>query len=312
MPLLLPALLWLIPLCQVIVCDPTSPSESRTQSLDTSNTTFVGNNSVNLITTASTLTTKQSTSSPIPEITGNRQSTRERLLHVIDTEWEDYYWDNEDNVDEKFTTKPSPAPLIPCPYDRCKHLEPECKEIQRKAGGNCLCPGVSGFKIPPDSPRIAEVNAGEKGISVGWCSPMSTVQGYRVLYGTTDSQLEKGPILNNTHRMFPIENLLPGTSYTVCVVAFNDAGESPANVEEEDGGWETGATGPCRVLHTSSSSTSHIYLGIGVGLAMLMVLGLAVLGYFSWKRRKGNMKVFGGEEMGIRNYSYKAESMDKL
>ncbi|OCT84060.1 LRRN4 C-terminal-like protein [Xenopus laevis] len=313
MPLLAPGLLLLIPLIQVVVCDSISPSESG---LDTANITFVGNNSVNLTTIASTLTTNQSTSSPTPEITANRQSTREHVLHVTDNRWDDYYWDlnNEDNVDEKFTTKPPPAPLIPCSYDRCKHLEPECEEIQRKAGGNCLCPGLDGPTIPPDSPRIAEVNAGEKGISVGWCSPMSTVQGYRVLYGTTDSQLESGPILNNTYRLYAIENLLPGTSYRVCVVAFNGAGESPVNAveDEEDDGWETGTPGPCRVLHTSNSSKSHIYLGIGVGLAMLVVLGLAVLGYFLWKRKRGSMKLFGGEEMGIRNHSYKAESTDNL
>ncbi|NP_001106604.1 LRRN4 C-terminal-like protein [Xenopus tropicalis] len=298
----------------MVVCGPTSPSENGTQSLETSSRIFVGNDSVNLTTTAPVLTTNQSTRSLIPEVTGNRQSTREHLLYVTDDGWDDYYWDSPDNFDEKSTTKPPPAPQTPCPYDRCKHLEPECEEIQRKAGGNCLCPGLNGPTIAPDSPRIAEVIPGDKEISVAWCSPMSTVHGYRVLYGAPDSLLERGPILNNTYRLYAIENLLPGTSYRVCVVAFNGAGESPVNggEVEEDDGWETGTLGPCRVLHTSSSSKSHIYLGIGVGLAILAVLGLAVLGYFLWKRKKGNMKVFGGEEMGIRNQSYRAESMDKL
>ncbi|KAM4722461.1 LRRN4 C-terminal-like protein [Rhinophrynus dorsalis] len=252
---------------------------------------------------------------PLPGITRNRRSTPEHIQYITGG-FGEYYDYDDDNSEEKTITTPPQAPLGPCPYDRCKHLEPECDEIQRKAGGNCLCPGLTGPNVLPDSPRLGQVVAGDRVASVSWCSPMSTVQGYIVMYGTPEGPLERGPILNATYRFYSIEGLLPNTPYKLCVVAFNDAGESTVTTAEEDesGGWERGIPRPCGVIRTSGSQWSHIYLGVGVSLAILTgIVGLAVLGYLLW-RRKGvmRMKEDGGEEMGVQNQSYKADSVEQL
>ncbi|KAG8437983.1 hypothetical protein GDO86_008609 [Hymenochirus boettgeri] len=288
-----------------------APNKIDMQSVEINSTTVFNNSSSSFTTTVPIWINNQSSNPQTPDSTRTRRSTPDHIWYVTGRE---YYDDYEENSDENSTT-PHPVPLHPCPYDRCKHLEPECEESQRKAGGNCLCPGLDGPTIPPDSPRLSEVTSRDTEVVVGWCSPMSTVQGYKVLYGVLNGQMENGPILNTTFRLYTIENLLSGASYRVCVVAFNEAGESPIHFDEEgeSNGWENGFLSPCSVIHMSSSSFSHIYIGVGVGLAaMVVILGLTIVGYIVWKRKSKSMKIVEGEEIGIQNQSYKAGSMDQL
>ncbi|XP_040184933.1 LRRN4 C-terminal-like protein [Rana temporaria] len=249
-----------------------------------------------------TITTASNQSSAIQHTKVTKsQTTRERLLYVTSGSEEDYYDADEDAT----VSLPPPVSMKPCPFNRCEHLSPTCEEIRSKAGGNCLCPGIDGPNVKPDPPKLDQVLLADREVTVNWCSPSSTVNIYRVLYQGPDSHLEKGPDLNASYRSYSITNLLPATQYTVCVVAINNAGESPAEIDAEED-LEGSKRGHCRILHTTNSKMSHIYIGIGVGLGVLAVV-MIVMGILlcNRKRRKGRMDV-EEKEMGTTNHSYVA------
>ncbi|KAG8437981.1 hypothetical protein GDO86_008607 [Hymenochirus boettgeri] len=249
-----------------------------------------------------------------PDDTWNFLSTQGKIQYISDGGGVDYYED-DNNSEPNESSTPMYGSAKPCSYDRCKHLETPCEETQRGSGYHCLCPGIDGPSIPPDPPRLVRVIPGESGASLSWCSPLSTVVGYRVLYGTKGSLLDRGPSLNATFRFYSLENLVPDTPYRLCVIAFNEAGESKIKInKDEEEGLDWNKPSPCMMLHTFSFNKSRIYLVIGVSLAAVaVVMGLSVLGY--WLGRKGRSRtrnLMRGEEMGISNLSFKAESVEQL
>ncbi|XP_056383124.1 LRRN4 C-terminal-like protein [Hyla sarda] len=235
--------------------------------------------------------------------TKKHQSTVDKIEYIIGGSEEDYYDD-----DEAPTVAPtSPVTKHSCQYNRCEHLASTCEEIQRQAGGKCLCPGIDGPERTPDSPPIKEVLLGDSHITINWCSPSSTVRGYRVLHGEPGGSLEKGLDVNASFRSYTIDNLHSGSLYTVCVVAFNEAGESQVGDMEDrpDGSMP----GPCRTVQTTMQS---LYLGLGLGLAAVAVL-LVILGYCLWRRKRNKTEMEANiEDRGIPNYTYKAGSIDQL
>ncbi|XP_056384463.1 LRRN4 C-terminal-like protein [Hyla sarda] len=247
-----------------------------------------------------------------PDVTRSLKTTQEHILYLTEhVDYDDY--ENEDDGDEVFTDIPHFSNEA-CPYDRCKHLQLPCDEIQKRLGGRCLCPGISGSSIIPDSPRLKQVTPGQTQIEVNWCAPLSTVQSYRVLYGTPEGPLEMGPSLNQSYRFFSITNLLSGTAYRVCVVAINEAGQSqvqPGDGQNEGFNQED-IVGPCSTFHTLQGS--YVYLAIGFGLAILAgVLGVSILIYwFSSRKKVRSIKRARGDDIGVTNMSFKAESTENL
>ncbi|MEE6522406.1 hypothetical protein FKM82_020939 [Ascaphus truei] len=321
MALLLPPLLLLLllPVCLTTSVASTSPPEGGNSTQPWGNNhTDAGGNSTELGsskpdsgTTNAPNKLPGASAHPSPEVTRGHRSTPERILYLFGGDVEDYY-DDEDDDDDRGRTIPTPPsprlPLYPCAYDRCRHLEPPCEETQRMAGGGCLCPGVTGPAVAPDPPRMGQTLSGEGGASVSWCSPQSTVLGYRVLHGAPGGSLVRGPPLNASYRFYSIGGLLQDTHYRVCVVAFNEAGESSAEEGEEED-----RSGPCRLLHTSGSRGPQIYLGLGVGMAALAgVLALAGLGWWVWGRGRRKGEGVGGEKMGVPNPFYQGESEEQL
>lgn len=234
-----------------------------------------------------------------------QKSTADKIEFIIGGAEEDY----EDDYDDEASTVAyaSPGTKLSCRYDRCEHLAPTCEEIQSHAGGNCLCPGIDGPELKPESPPLTVVLLGDTQMTINWCSPSSTVRGYRVSHGEPGGSLEKGPDLNGSFRSYTIDNLQPGSLYTVCIVAFNEAGESQVDeVEDRPPG---SMPGPCRTVQTTMKS---LYIGIGLGLAALVGL-LLILGFCLWRikinktKREANL-----EETGISNFTYKAGSIDQL
>ncbi|KAM8939241.1 LRRN4 C-terminal-like protein [Pelodytes ibericus] len=255
------------------------------QTWDNSSTHQSSNNPSSVTTIGPQWINNQSSAPPLTKVTQTDQSTREPILYITGGTGEDYY---EDYTDDAAPSASPETPVIPCTYDRCKHMEPLCEETQGRAEGNCLCPGIAGPKIIPDVPRLGQIIPGVKGVSVSWCSPMSTVHGYKVLYGPPDGLLEQGPILNASYRFYSIEGLLSDTTYKVCLVAFNKAGESLVTVEEHLER-EPNTPNSCTIISTTSSKDLYIYIGIGVGLATLVgLLGLSVFGCWMCYRRKAS------------------------
>ncbi|OCT81728.1 LRRN4 C-terminal-like protein [Xenopus laevis] len=268
------------------------------------------------IITVTTVGISQSTLSLNPNNTWRERSAIEHIQSINGGMDVEYYDDKDDNDSEaKVILPPSSDYLKPCDYDRCKHLEVPCNETQKAGGFHCLCPGVDGPSVPPDPPRLMQSVPEESGVSLRWCSPLSTVRGYRVLHGTSGNPLQSGPVLNSTYRFYFIEKLFPDTSYRVCVVAFNEAGKSKVDVgEDEEENWDWGKPGACRIIHTTVTKASRILLWTGVTIAVMAgMMGLAALGY--WLRRRGrrkHRKIERGVEMGISNLSFRAESVEQL
>ncbi|KAM4018726.1 LRRN4 C-terminal-like protein [Anomaloglossus baeobatrachus] len=235
-----------------------------------------------------------------PHPTQKDRSTREGIEFIIGGSEEEY--DYED--DGATVASTSSVTKLSCQYDRCEHLAPTCEEIQWQQGGHCLCPGVDGPEFIPDFPSVRDLLLGETQMTINWCSPSSTVRGYRVLYGKPGGSPEKGPNLNTSFRSYTIDNLDPASQYTVCVVAFNEAGESP--VEEEEDRPAGSKPGPCMTVHTSMTS---LYIGVGIGLAALAGL-LIILGFCLWSRKRNKAKREAKlEDGGASNYTYRAGSI---
>lgn len=309
-------LLLLLPLCATI---PGLHAEwnNTAETEENKNNTIPLNNTTSPSTTVSPdYESEQSSVAQPRKITQSHKTTRERIQFITeDIDYEDYE-DDEDNGYKQHFTLPPQVSYEPCPFDRCKHLELPCSEIQKSTGGKCLCPGISGRSIPPDAPHLNVITPGQTGLSVSWCSPLSTVQGYRVLYGPPEGPLEKGPFLNQSHRLFSIPNLVPGMKYRVCVVAINDAGES--QLEDSDGEeglpGPGGIAGPCGIYKTFDPYGSYIYLSVGIGLAILAgLIGIFVFVYWiRCRKRSRKIKRAFGEEMGVTNMSFKADSVENL
>ncbi|XP_069821572.1 LRRN4 C-terminal-like protein [Dendropsophus ebraccatus] len=252
---------------------------------------------VSSLTTAAPFLDKNQTS--VTQLT-TQKSTRSRIEFIYGGSEEEYDYDD----DETLTVAPTfPVATVPCQYDGCKHLASTCEEIRLNSGGKCLCPGIDGPKSTPDSPPLKEVLPGDSQVTLNWCSPSSTVHGYRVLHGEPGKTLEKGPDLNTSFRSYTIDRLNPGTLYTVCVVAFNEAGESQVGEVEDR------PAAPCKTVQTTMQS---LYIAIGVGLTAVAGL-LFILAYFLLRRKQNKMKTESNlEDRGISNYTYKAGSVDRL
>ncbi|XP_063293635.1 LRRN4 C-terminal-like protein [Pelobates fuscus] len=274
----LSSILLFLPLCMNTTGSIAFPNdEYKTESWD-------NNSTQRHTTTTPRWITNQSSGLLLTKITKRPSSTSDIIVYITGGIGDDYYDD-----EEVPPTRPPHMPVSPCPYDHCKHLEPPCEESQKRAENNCLCPGVQGPTIRPDVPKLRQIVPGDRDVAVSWCSPMSTVHGYRVLHGPQEGLLERGPVLNTSHRFYSIAKLLPGTAYKVCVVAFNRVGESPVDTEDEHFEQDPNTSGPCRIINTTSK---YLYIYIGLGLTVLAVLMvLAIIGYCICKRRRGSKTV---------------------
>ncbi|XP_001513528.3 LRRN4 C-terminal-like protein [Ornithorhynchus anatinus] len=193
--------------------------------------------------------------------------------------------------EEETTASPSPRP-VPCDYDSCRHLQLPCKELQRRSRQPCLCPGLSSQNQPPDPPRLGEVQIwAEEGRAVlHWCAPASPVREYRLQFWEDGGDPRRGPALNNSLRQAPLYPLRPGASYLVCVVALNDAGESPT-VEGDGEGFrgkgEAELFGPCRRISVPPRPQTYVHVAVGIGVGLASVSCLALLWHFCLRDRWG-------------------------
>ncbi|XP_069464376.1 leucine-rich repeat neuronal protein 4 [Ambystoma mexicanum] len=136
------------------------------------------------------------------------------------------YMPEMDYEDEEEEEAASPYKITVCDYHPCKHLQKPCHEIQRVS--SCYCPGLSADNVLPDPPRLKEVSEiTDTSVQIHWCAPNSIVHRYQLAYHPDGS--EDPTVVDDlyvTARQYTLYNLLPDTTYQVCMVAVNKAGSS--------------------------------------------------------------------------------------
>ncbi|KAM6128251.1 leucine-rich repeat neuronal protein 4 [Pterocles gutturalis] len=139
------------------------------------------------------------------------------LIHFVD----DY------NYDEQSTETPVQLAYTSCDYNPCRHLQKPCSELQSVS--QCLCPGMSREDEVPDPPSLREVSeVTDSSAQIRWCAPNSVVHTYELMLhaqGNEDRQFVLDNIYS-TARQYTLYNLLPYTTYHICVTASNKAGSS--------------------------------------------------------------------------------------
>ncbi|XP_078516608.1 LRRN4 C-terminal-like protein [Lissotriton helveticus] len=244
----------------------------------------------------------------LPKSTGppsrGLRTTLTRILFAIpDREEYDYTAEDEDeDLSEPATPR---APAVPCDYDRCRHLQVPCEELQQLS--RCLCPGVSGSHVRPDPPRLGDIQESEGVLTVHWCSPSSTVDQYRVEVRRDDSlEAVRTDTVNSTHRLITLEGLQSGKSFVVCVVAMNQAGSSEVNQAEY---------GPCRKVQMSGTQLRYLYVALGASAAALLLVAILGVAYYYHSRRKKSLLHSSRDTTvpsGVPNMSYRSESIEQL
>uniref|UniRef100_A0A4W3GKS5 Fibronectin type-III domain-containing protein n=1 Tax=Callorhinchus milii TaxID=7868 RepID=A0A4W3GKS5_CALMI len=196
--------------------------------------------------------------------------------------WGDEYEYEEE--DQETVTEPVPGVTTRlCDYDRCRHGQRPCAELQLLAGPSnpCLCPGMADEDAPPDPPQLLPpTTITDSSAQLHWCEPLSTVRGYRLLLSNDGpAHRPDGPPLAPDARLHTLTGLRSATAYRVCVEAFNAAGQSrrlegvaPRSSPERrhlDGpGLELG---PCRRFTTKPSRYTVAAVGASGLLALLLV-----------------------------------------
>ncbi|NXW48159.1 LRRN4 protein, partial [Nyctiprogne leucopyga] len=159
----------------------------------------------------------------LPQVNSTRTSAQAEpaptrsLIHYVD----DY------DYDDHSTETPVQLAYTSCDYNPCRHLQKPCSELQRAS--QCLCPGMSREDEVPDPPRLREVSeVTDSSAQIRWCAPNSVVHTYELMLhaqGNEDRQFVLDNIYS-TARQYTLYNLLPYTTYHICVTASNKAGSS--------------------------------------------------------------------------------------
>ncbi|XP_075829546.1 LRRN4 C-terminal-like protein [Microtus pennsylvanicus] len=196
--------------------------------------------------------------------------------------------DYEEEDNEALTT---PSGAVQCDYDRCRHLQVSCKELQKVGPVACLCPGLTREDQQPDPPRLGEVQIlAEEGCAVvHWCAPFSPVNHYWLLLWEGNSAPHKSGPFNATVRRAELKGLKPGGSYDLCVVAANDAGESRVPGADAEGpeNWAEPSFGPCRKLIMPPRPVTLVHAAAGVGTALALLSCAALVWHFCLRERWG-------------------------
>ncbi|NXG00291.1 LRRN4 protein, partial [Sakesphorus luctuosus] len=167
-----------------------------------------------------------------PQLTPSRSSAQPE---PAPTRPPSHYIDDYD-YDEQPKETPVQPGHISCDYNPCKHLQKPCSELQSVS--QCSCPGMSAEDEVPDPPRLREViEVTDSSALIRWCAPYSVVHTYELMLhaqGHEDRQFVMDNIYP-TSRQYTLYNLLPYTTYNICVTASNKAGSSQITGQEIPG-----------------------------------------------------------------------------
>ncbi|NXI86511.1 LRRN4 protein, partial [Rhipidura dahli] len=143
-----------------------------------------------------------------------------------------------DDYDYEEQPKEIPVQLahIACDYNPCRHLQKPCSELQSIS--QCSCPGTTSEDEVPDPPRLREViEITDSSAQIRWCAPYSVVHTYELILHDQDNE-DRQFVMDNiypTARQYTLYNLLPFTTYHICVTASNKAGTSQTTGQEIPG-----------------------------------------------------------------------------
>ncbi|NWI96389.1 LRRN4 protein, partial [Pitta sordida] len=200
-----------------------------------------------------------------------------------------------DDYDYDEQPKETPVQLSPnpCDYHPCRHLQRPCSELQSVS--QCFCPGMSRDEDVPDPPSLREVaEVTDSSALIRWCAPNSVVHTYELVVhaqGKENRQLITDNIYP-TARQYTLYNLLPYTTYHICVTASNKAGTSQTTGQEIPGN-------SCTSFKTKPSYVSvFAALSAASGLFLITTIILSVCLCKACKKPQG-------EQYGTHLVSYK-------
>ncbi|XP_026649079.2 leucine-rich repeat neuronal protein 4 [Zonotrichia albicollis] len=298
--------------------DHSSPSPAGTEQLQTelrtTHTTFPQEGTLNQSTSAystggtgvphSTSHHSRSSATPArqgapqtspPELNPTRSSAPSR---AVPTTPSPHYTDDY-NYEEPREEGPVQTAQAACDYNPCRHLQKPCKELQNIS--RCSCPGTSREDEVPDSPRLrAVIEITDSSAQIRWCAPNSVVHSYELMLRAQDSE-DRQFVMDNiypTARQYTLYNLLPFTTYHICVTASNKAGSSQTT---------TGQEGPGNSCTSFKTKPSYKYVFAGLSAASgLFLITTIILSVCLCKACKKPQS----EQYGTHLVSYKNPAFD--
>ncbi|XP_066033957.1 leucine-rich repeat neuronal protein 4 [Chamaea fasciata] len=208
-----------------------------------------------------------------------------------------HYTDDYD-YDEQAKETPEQTAHTACDYNPCRHLQKPCRELQNVS--KCSCPGTSREDEIPDPPRLREViEITDSSAQIRWCAPYSVVHSYELMLRAQDDE-DRNFVMDNiypTARQYTLYNLLPFTTYQICVTASNKAGSSQTTGQEIPGN-------SCTSFKTKPSY-KYVFAGLSAasGLFLITTIILSVCLCKACKKPQS-------EQYGTHLVSYKNPAFD--
>ncbi|XP_062345417.1 leucine-rich repeat neuronal protein 4 [Cinclus cinclus] len=208
-----------------------------------------------------------------------------------------HYTDDYDYEEQPKETPVQTAHMA-CDYNPCRHLQKPCRELQNIS--QCSCPGTSREDEIPDPPRLREViEITDSSAQIRWCAPYSVVHSYELVLRAQDNE-DRQFVMDNiypTARQYTLYNLLPFTTYHICVTASNKAGSSQKTGQEIPGD-------SCTSFKTKPSY-KYVFAGLSAssGLFLITTIILSVCLCKACKKPQS-------EQYGTHLVSYKNPAFD--
>nr|XP_012427743.3 leucine-rich repeat neuronal protein 4 [Taeniopygia guttata] len=175
-----------------------------------------------------------------------------------------HYTDDYDYDEQSKEETPVQTAQVACDYNPCRHLQKPCRELQNIS--QCSCPGTSREDEIPDPPRLREViEITDSSAQIRWCAPYSVVHSYELMLHDQDNEDRKF-VMDNiypTARQYTLYNLLPFTTYRICVTASNKAGSSQTTDQEIPGN-------SCTSFKTKPSY-KYVFAGLSAASGLFLI-----------------------------------------
>ncbi|NXH59851.1 LRRN4 protein, partial [Rhabdornis inornatus] len=173
-----------------------------------------------------------------------------------------HYTDDYDYEEQPKET-PVQTAHVACDYNPCRHLQKPCRELQNIS--QCSCPGTSMEDEIPDPPRLREViEITDSSAQIRWCAPYSVVHSYELVLHAQDEEDRQFVMdIYPTARQYTLYDLLPFTTYHICVTASNKAGSSQKTHQEMPGN-------SCTSFKTKPSY-KYVFAGLSAASGLFLI-----------------------------------------